>query len=296
MIGAGIALRFGSTLKRVAASGAVLLLAVAFRASAQNQDVQSQGTGAGAPHGMEAQPGGGVPSSNPGIVNQPGDDTTLEITPQTQPGFRPPAGSNDDTSTNREFRPGDNTSAINPEFNPGSEAQDLNPNGGGGGSEGQLGNSRSCLGVQLNYTNYCFKGAEEHGLEVVSIDRNSPAEQAGLKATSNQGVLAAVETASALLGPMQMLTDHFTEQARQAARGDLIVAVDDQRIRSQADFNDALARARPGDTLYLTVIRPLPKGDHATMKIAIKVGKWQPGDAASCTAMTTASSQGSLPQ
>ncbi len=245
---------------------------------------------------MEAQPGGGVPSSNPGIVNQPGDDTTLEITPQTQPGIRPPTGSNDDTSTSREFRPGDNSASINPEYNPGSHEQDLNPNGGGGGGDGHLGSGKSCLGAELHYTNYCFKGAEEHGLEVVSIDRNSPAEQAGLKATSNQGMLAAAETASALLGPVQLLTNHFIEQAAQGNRGDLIVAVDDQRIRSQADFNDALAKARPGETIYLTVIRPLPRGDHATLKIAVKVGKWQPGDAASCTELTTASSQGGLPQ
>jgi hypothetical protein len=274
----------------------MLLLAFAFSASAQNQDPQSEGSGVSAPHRMEAQPGGAGPS-NPGIVSQPSDDTTLEITPQTQPGIRPPTGANDDTSASREFRPGDSTTSINPEFNPGSQEQDLNPNEGGGGSERNLGNSKSCLGVQLNYTNYCFKGAEEHGLEVVSIDRNSPAEHAGLKQTGNQGgMLAAAETASALLGPVQLLTNHFIEQAAQENRGDLIVAIDDQRVRSQADFNDAMARARPGDTLYLTVIRPLPKGDHATLKIAVKVGKWQPGDAESCTEMTTASSQGSLPQ
>src|SRR5271166_4540213 len=136
----------------------MLLAAFAFSAFAQNQDLQSQGSGAGAPHGMEAQPGG-APSSNPGIVNQPSDDTTLEITPQTQPGLRPPAGSNDDTSTNREFRPSDDTSSINPEYNPGSQEQDLNPNGGGGGGDGHIVSGKSCLGVQLNYTNYCFKGA-----------------------------------------------------------------------------------------------------------------------------------------
>jgi len=74
------------------------------------------------------------------------------------------------------------------------------------------------------------------------------------------------------------------------------VAVDDQRVRSQADFNDALAKARPGDTTYLTVVRPLPGGDHKTLKIAVTVGRWQPGDADSCTNMTTASSQPGLPQ
>ena len=87
----------------------------------------------------------------------------------------------------------------------------------------------------------------------------------------------------------------FMEKAAMRDRGDLIVAVDDQRIRSQADFNDALAKARPGDTLYLTVIRPLSTSstnmDHQTMKVAIKVGRWQPGTADSCADATTASAQ-----
>ena len=140
-------------------------------------------------------------------------------------------------------------------------------------------------------------GGEEHGLEVTSIDRNSPAEQAGLKATGNKGgLIAAAETASALLGPVELLTNHFMEKAAAADRGDLIMAIDDQRVRSSADFNDAMAKARPGDTLYLTVLRPLPGGNHSTMKIAVKVGKWQPGNADSCAAMTTASAQPSAPE
>jgi S1-C subfamily serine protease len=109
-------------------------------------------------------------------------------------------------------------------------------------------------------------------------------------------MIAAAETASAFLGPLQLLTNHYMEKAAMADRGDLIVAVDDQRVRSSADFNDAMARVHPGDTLYLTVIRPLPGGDHATMKIAVKVGKWQPGNADSCAAMTTASAQPAAPE
>ena len=127
-----------------------------------------------------------------------------------------------------------------------------------------------------------------------------------MKATGTKGgMLAAAETASALLGPLQLLTNHFMEKAAENDRGDLIVAVDDQRVRSQADFNDAMAKARPGDTLYLTVIRPVSSGqtsdpngmkmDHKTMRIAVKVGRWQPGSADSCADSTTASSQSAPP-
>jgi PDZ domain-containing protein len=280
--------RLRSTLKRAVGYGAVLCLAGALGASAQNdQDIPVQDNSAGSQQAIPAKP----PSSMPGMAHQGNDDATLEISPQT--GIRPPSGTSADIPSNRDFRPGEDDTSIDRSYRPGQ--QDLNPNPNGGG--GHIGNSTSCLGIQVKYTDYCFKGAEEHGLEVTSIDRNSPAEQAGLKATGDKGgLIAAAETASALLGPVQLLTNHFMEKAAMANRGDLIVAIDDQRVRSAADFNDAMAKARPGDTLYLTVIRPLSGGSHATMKIAVKVGKWQPGNADSCAAMTTASAQPSAPE
>ncbi len=216
------------------------------------------------------------------MAHQGGDDATLEISPQT--GIKPPVGGSDEIPSNREFRPGDDTASINRDFRP---HDNLNPNRGG-----HVGNSTSCLGIHVKYTNYCFKGAEEHGLEVITIDKNSPAEHASLKATGDKGgMIAAAETASAFLGPLQILTNGLLEKAAQGDRGDLIVAVDDQRVRSQVDFDDAMTKARPGDTMYLTVVRPLPGGDHKTMKIAVTVGKWLPGTADSCPDTTTASSQ-----
>jgi hypothetical protein len=263
--------------------GAVLFLTTSFGAAAQNDNgAGSQGGAGSSASGIESQPGGAA-SSNPGIAHQPSDDATLEISPQT--GIKPPTGSSDEIPSNREFKPGDDTSSINREFRPGEEDHG-----------GQVGNGKSCLGITVNYTSYCFKGAEEHGLEITSIDRNSPAETAGLKATGDKGgMISAAETASAFLGPVQLFTNHFLEKAAQENRGDLIVAVDDQRVRSQADLDDAMAKARPGDTLYMTVIRPLPGGDHKTMRIAVSVGRWQPGTAESCADATTASAQPASP-
>ena len=108
--------------------------------------------------------------------------------------------------------------------------------------------------------------------EVVTIDPNSPAEQAGLKPRGNTAIGAVAETASAFLGPLQMLTNPLVEKATEGERGDLIVAVDDHRVRSRADLDDEMAKLKPGDTLYLTVIRPTA-GGHKTMKIAVKVGQ-----------------------
>ena len=53
--------------------------------------------------------------------------------------------------------------------------------------------------------------------------------------------------------------------------GDLIVAVDDRRVRDQSDLESAMSRLKPGDTMYLTVIRP-EGNSHKTIKIAVRVG------------------------
>jgi len=259
----------------------MLFFATSVGAWAQNNsNLESPDNSGSAPPGVAAQPGGALPP-NPGLAHQGDNDATLEISPQT--GIRPPSGSSNEIPSNREFRPGDDTASVNREFRPGEQDRG-----------DQTGKGKSCLGITVKYTNYCFKGAEEHGLEVTSIDSNSPAEQAGLKATGDKGgVISAAETASAFLGPIQMLTNGLFEKAEQGNRGDLIVAIDDQRVRSQADLDDIMAKTRPGDSLYFTVIRPLPGGDHKTMKIAVNVGKWQPGSADTCADSTTASARSS---
>ena len=53
--------------------------------------------------------------------------------------------------------------------------------------------------------------------------------------------------------------------------GDLIVAVDDRRVRSKGEFNTALHNLKPGDTTYFTVIRPIPGGSHQTLRIALHI-------------------------
>jgi len=54
--------------------------------------------------------------------------------------------------------------------------------------------------------------------------------------------------------------------------GDLIVAVDDRRVHGEFDFRDELRKLKPGDTIYLTVVRASPQGGRQTLKIPVKVG------------------------
>ncbi len=129
--------------------------------------------------------------------------------------------------------------------------------------------------MSVQYTLKCYLGAEEHGLEIINVDPNSPAWRSGLNGRkSPSAVGAAAATASLMLAPLVMPL--LARAGQLGTDGDLIVAVDDHRVRSQLDLEDELAKLKPGDTMYLTVIRPLPGGNHKTMKIAVKVG--EPGE------------------
>ena len=123
----------------------------------------------------------------------------------------------------------------------------------------------------------CYQGGEEHGLEVLTVDPNSPAAQAGLQAQSGMpAVGAAVRTLTGILPGGSILADKaLSTSGAMGQGGDLIVAVDDKRVRDQSDLENAMSRLKPGDTMYLTVIRPNgtdERAPHATLKIAVRVG------------------------
>jgi hypothetical protein len=244
------------------------LFALSQFAIAQNQDSQnsSQGGGGSATHGIAGQGGS--------------DDTTLEIAPQ--PGLVAPKPAIKEIPSDRDFNPGEDTSSIDPNFRPGTENgtgdidSNQNGNGNGHGYRNQP-HARPYLGVTVAYRSMCFNGGEEHGLEVLTVDPNGPAAQAGLHAQSGMsGVGAAVRTLTGILPFGASLADKaLSTSSAMGQDGDLIVAVDDKRVRDQNDLEAEMARLKPGDTMYLTVIRPNgtdERGPHATLKIAVKVG------------------------
>ena len=201
---------------------------------------------------------GGTNAPSPRLNGQGGDEATLEIAPQ--PGLQPRKPSVQELPSERRFNPGDSTSSIEPNFR-------SNQNGGS-----YRPHNRPSLGITVRYDALCFKGGEEHGLEVLSVDPNSPAERAGIHGPAETpGKVAAAETLAGIVPILGKFAQNMVENSA-SAHGDLIVAIDDRRVRTQDDLEYALNQLKPGDTMYLTVLRPLPGHNHQTLKIAVTLG------------------------
>ena len=127
---------------------------------------------------------------------------------------------------------------------------------------------RPYLGIRVKYTTVCYLGMEENGLEVISVYPGSPGSVGGLRGKTPVSTLGVI--GGALMGPLAGL---LAPTGAFGMDGDLIVAVDDERVRSKDDLDAAIIKLKPGDTMYLTVIRPMPGGSHKTMKIAVEIGR-----------------------
>ncbi|MGH7926105.1 MAG: PDZ domain-containing protein [Candidatus Binatus sp.] len=190
-------------------------------------------------------------------ARQPGDSATLEVAPQ--PAAKVPAPDGRESQEQRLFRQSrqDEIAKLNRNFHP-HDSEDSH---------------RPYLGIDLEYSTQCYLGMEEHGFEVVSVYPDSPASRAGLQGrigstpTGDLGALGSV-----LLGPVALITVPLLRKSGALGTpGDLIVAVDDVRVRTKEEILHALGRLKPGDTTYITVIRPLPGGYHRTMRIALHI-------------------------
>jgi len=247
------------------------LFALSQFAIAQNQDSQnaSQGGGDSVTHGTTGQGSS--------------DDATLEIAPQ--PGLVAPKPAVKEIPSDRNFNPGEDTSSIDPNFRPGTENGtgnlDSNQTGNGNGNGNGYGHqphARPYLGITVQYVSKCYNGGELHGLEVLTIDPNSPAARAGLQARSGMtAVGAAVSTLSGIVPGGSILTSKaLATSGAMGQGGDLIVAVDGTRVHDQSELESAMSQLKPGDTMYLTVIRPNGNqegGPHPPeTQIAVKVG------------------------
>jgi S1-C subfamily serine protease len=113
-----------------------------------------------------------------------------------------------------------------------------------------------------------------HGLEVVGVDSNSPAERSGLRGRGTMTKLGASgATAGALMPPLDLVVMPLLKKSGQLGEGgDLIVAIDDKRIDSEADLETELDMLKPGDTIYFTIERARRDDSRETLKIPVKLG------------------------
>jgi len=210
------------------------------------------------PGNLRVPQGQPADSATPRVPSrQPNESTTLEVAPQ--PSDKVPAPDKGETAEQRAFRQSrqDEIARLNRNFHP-HDVEDSH---------------RPYLGIELEYTTQCYLGMEEHGFEVVSVNPNSPGARAGL--IGRTGSTPAVELkalGSVLLGPVALVTFPLLRASGAlGTAGDLIVAVDDVRVRTVEEIRHALDHLKPGDTTYITVIRPLPGGYHRTMRIALHI-------------------------
>jgi hypothetical protein len=130
------------------------------------------------------------------------------------------------------------------------------------------------LGIGVQYiVSDDTRGREVRGLEVVDVDPASPAEQAGLHGRGQMTNLGASgATAGALMAPLDLIITPLLKKAGDLGQdGDLIVAIDDNRIEGENDLRDALASLKPGDLIYLTLVRQHKDGTHETLKLPVRL-------------------------
>ena len=195
---------------------------------------------------------------NPVLNRQPpASSSTLEIAPQ--PSLASPSPDPALESESRTFRRADDAASLNRNYRPNQ------PDDG----------RRPYIGVELEYTTQCFLGMEEHGFEVISIAPGSPAASAGLEARKPGTPLGDLETFGSVIAfPLALFTvPRLRRSGALGMPGDLIVAVDDQRVRTEQELMRALNPLRAGDTTYFTVIRAVPGGGHRTLRITMRIDR-----------------------
>jgi S1-C subfamily serine protease len=131
------------------------------------------------------------------------------------------------------------------------------------------------LGASIQYIESDeVPGKQVRGLEIVSVDPNSPAEQAGLHGRGSLTKIGATgATAGALMPPLDLIVMPLLKKAGKLGDdGDLIIAIDDNRVNSENDLRTVLESLKPGDTIYFTIVRQHQDSHHETLKIPVKLG------------------------
>lgn len=120
------------------------------------------------------------------------------------------------------------------------------------------GGGQNPIGVELREDCSRLEDREKVcGLQVMEVQRNSPAWRAGIRPYHALGryVLSGASIAAAMFFPPAIVAVGIIGQTHVGESYDLIIGVDGQRVRHIIDFEDMTANDKPGETLYLMIVR-----------------------------------------
>ncbi len=114
------------------------------------------------------------------------------------------------------------------------------------------------IGIELREARRTLKSGEEaDGLLVTRVFRGSPAAVAGIHAYS-QGIhnaLTATAIVAGLIIPPAILMLPVLEYTQVGESYDMIIGVDGARVTNFLDFQDQMRDLKPGEIVYLSVVR-----------------------------------------
>lgn len=119
---------------------------------------------------------------------------------------------------------------------------------------------------------FCMHALTIQGVEVAAVEPHSPAERAGLRPArglSAREIATATVAGLLAISPASSLAPSVLRAAGGVEHGDIILAIAGKRVKTQDQFQEALARFGPRTVVHLTIRR-----GEATLQLPVHLDDW----------------------
>lgn len=149
--------------------------------------------------------------------------------------------------------PGDSTPSVDSS----AEQEPLPPNIASLQDFLAQGAAESPLGLELHQECIELAGQEVCGLAVLGVRPGSPAAKAGIQPyhALTHHLLDGATVAAALFFPPAIMAIGIIDSTHIGESFDLIIGIDGERVRNVVDFEDLTGNLRPGDIVYVMIVR-----------------------------------------